>query len=379
MHRLQISLDGSKRTSVISIGRGLRREVGNAISKSNFFKPRRVLLISNNRVFNLFGKDVISGLKREGLQIFEWLMPEGERFKSFRVLEQAVMFLGNNGFERNDLVLALGGGVVGDLAGFTAAIYLRGVPIIQVPTTLLAQIDSSVGGKTGINLPVGKNMVGAFHQPPLVVIDTETLLTLPKRELVAGFCEMVKQSLIASQNLFDSTTTLLREMKIDKSILQNAEFEELIAAQCGFKAAIVANDEREASGRSDAKSRRILNFGHTTAHALEAVTAYKRFRHGEAVGYGILVAGEISKNLGMLRPDALESLRQAVRACGPLPLANDIEINRLMTAMKSDKKSIAGSVKWVLLKGIGKGHIVDGREVRTQILRKALSDGLRPL
>ena len=166
MHRLQISLDGNKRTSIISIGPGLRREVGNAISKSSFFKSRRVLVISNNRVFNLFGKDVISSLKSQGLQIFEWLMPEGEKFKSFRVLEQAVMFLGNNGFERDDLVLALGGGVVGDLAGFTAAIYLRGVPIIQVPTTLLAQIDSSVGGKTGINLPVGKNMVCLLYTSP---------------------------------------------------------------------------------------------------------------------------------------------------------------------------------------------------------------------
>src|SRR6476646_152490 len=194
------------------------------------------------------------------------------RFKAFSVLGKAVSFLGTKRFERNDLNVALGGGVVVDLAGFTAAVYLRGVPFVQVPTTLLAQIDSSVGGKTGINLPVGKNMVGAFHQPPLVVIDPETLLTLPKRELVSGFCERVKQSLIASQELFDSTTKLLREMKSDSRVLQSVRFEELIAAQCSFKASIVANDEREASARSDAKSRRILNFGHTTAHALEAVT-----------------------------------------------------------------------------------------------------------
>ena len=376
MHRLQISLDGNKRTSVISIGRGLRREVGNAISKSSFFKSRRVLVISNNRVFNLFGKDVISSLRRQGLQIFEWLMPEGEKFKSFRVLEQAVMFLGNNGFERNDLVLALGGGVVGDLAGFTAAIYLRGVPIIQVPTTLLAQIDSSVGGKTGINLPVGKNMVGAFHQPPLVVIDTETLLTLPKRELVAGFCEMVKQSLIASQKLFDSTTTLLREMKTDKSILQGAEFEELIAAHCGFKAAIVANDEREASGRSDAKSRRILNFGHTTAHALEAVTNYRVFRHGEAVGYGMLVAGEMSKNLGLLRQEKLELLREAVQLCGPLPKAADLDVNEIIRSLQHDKKSVGGEINWVLLEDIGQPKIFPGSLISAKLLRLSLRTGL---
>jgi 3-dehydroquinate synthase len=158
-----------------------------------------------------------------------------------------------------------------------------------------------------------------------------------------------------------------------------AEFCATIAAHCRFKASIVTGDERESTARNDARSRKILNFGHTTAHALETVTNYRRFRHGEAVGHGMLVAGEISKNLGMLPPDALESLRQAVRACGPLPVANDIEVNRLIEAMQSDKKSIAGSVKWVLLEGIGKARIVDGREVKTRILRKALRDGLQPL
>jgi len=376
MHRLQISLDGNKRTSTISIGRGLRREVGNAIRESNFFKPRRVLVISNNRVFHLYGKDVISSLKRPGLQIFEWLMPEGERFKSFRVLEEAVIFLAKHGFERNDLVVALGGGVVGDLAGFSAAVYLRGIPFIQVPTTLLAQIDSSVGGKTGINLAVGKNMVGAFHQPSLVVIDTETLLTLPKRELVAGFCEMVKQSLIASQELFDSTTGLLRDMKSDNRVLQSAPFEELIAAQCSFKASIVAGDEREASGRSDAKSRRILNFGHTTAHALEAVTNYRVFRHGEAVGHGMLVAGEISKNLGLLRDEKLELLREAVRLCGPLPKADGLNVNQIIRSLQHDKKSVGGEINWVLLEDIGLPKIVPGSLISTKLLRLSLKAGL---
>jgi len=376
MHRLQILLDGNKQTSTISIGRGLRRKVGNAIRESNFFKPRRVLVISNNRVFHLYGKDVISNLNRSGLQIFEWLMPEGERFKSFRVLEEAVIFLAKQGFERNDLVVALGGGVVGDLAGFSAAVYLRGIPFIQVPTTLLAQIDSSVGGKTGINLAVGKNMVGAFHQPPLVVIDTETLLTLPKRELVAGFCEMVKQSLIASQELFDSTTRLLREIKSDNRVLQSAPFEKLIAAQCSFKASIVAGDEREASGRSDAKSRRILNFGHTTAHALEAVTNYRVFRHGEAVGYGMLVAGEISKNLGLLRDEKLGLLREAVRLCGPLPKAGGLNVNEIIRSLQHDKKSVGGEINWVLLEDIGLPKIVPGSLISAKLLRLSLKAGL---
>src|SRR5215212_7571903 len=165
MHRLEISIKQEARKSEINIGRGVRRELGQLIPLTS---PRRVGIISNERVFELYGRDVRRSLKAAGYKPLEWLMPEGERYKSFRILERAVAFLSENRFERNDLVLALGGGVVGDLAGFSAAIYLRGLPLILIPTTLLAQIDSSVGGKTGINLPVGKNLAGAFHQPSSV-------------------------------------------------------------------------------------------------------------------------------------------------------------------------------------------------------------------
>src|SRR5439155_13101588 len=195
-------------------------------------------------------------------------------------------------------------GVVGDLAGFAAATYLRGIAFVQVPTTLLAQIDASVGGKTGVNLPAGKNLVGAFHQPHLVVIDIQTLRTLPQRELTAGWCEAVKQGAVGSRRLFDQTDRLLSSNGTDFSLCfekeeSQTEVCDAIAAHCSFKAAIVAGDEREDIGRTDRRSRRILNFGHTTAHALEKLTGYRRFRHGEAVGYGILVAGEISKNVGI--------------------------------------------------------------------------------
>src|SRR4030095_2359525 len=163
MHFLRISLKGTNRTSEITINRGIRRDLGLAIRSRKHFSPRRVLVVSNERVFGLYGLDVITSLRQARFRVFEFLMPEGERYKSFRVLEQIVLFLAENGFERNDLVLALGGGVVGDVAGFAAAVYLRGIEFVQVPTTLLAQIDSSVGGKTAVNLPVGKNMVGAFY------------------------------------------------------------------------------------------------------------------------------------------------------------------------------------------------------------------------
>ncbi|HEX6717921.1 MAG TPA: 3-dehydroquinate synthase family protein, partial [Pyrinomonadaceae bacterium] len=277
----------------------------------------------------------------------------------------------------DDLVMALGGGVVGDLAGFSAAIYLRGLALAQVPTTLLAQIDSSVGGKTGINLPTGKNLVGAFHQPSSVFIDTETLATLPARELVSGFCEMVKQSLISDQALFDMTVQYLQKQRSKRDFLSSPEFEDLIAAHCGFKVSIVANDERESTSRTDVKSRRVLNFGHTTAHALETITNYRFFRHGEAVGYGMLVAGELSRNLGLIDSGELKSLREAVDLCGPLPSADNLDTNEIIRALKHDKKSVDGQINWVLIEGIGRPKIVEGRLISAKSLRSALRAGLQ--
>jgi 3-dehydroquinate synthase len=376
MHRLEISLNQDTRTSEINIGGGIRRKLGQMLPLK---APRRAGIISNKRVFELYGREVVRSLKAEGCKIFEWLMPEGERYKSFRMLEKAVTFLSENRFERSDLVVALGGGVVGDLAGFSAAIYLRGVPVVQVPTTLLSQIDSSVGGKTGINLPVGKNLVGAFHQPASVFIDTETLMSLPQRELVSGFCEMVKQSLISDRKLYDMTVDCLQKTAAKRDFLLSSEFEDLIAAQCGFKASIVANDERESTSRSDAKSRRVLNFGHTTAHALEAITSYRTFRHGEAVGYGMLVAGELSKNLGLIDAGDLELLRDAVKLCGPLPRAEHLDSNRIIRALQHDKKSVDGQINWVLLEGIGRPRIVEGRLISAKALRVSLRAGLKSL
>jgi 3-dehydroquinate synthase len=374
MHRLEISLNQQARKSEINIAAGIRRSLGQSLSVK---PPRRVGLVSNERVFELYGRDVKRSLKSAGFTALDWLMPEGERYKSFRSLEKAVTFLSENRFERDDLVLALGGGVVGDLAGFAAAIYLRGLALVQVPTTLLSQIDSSVGGKTGINLPTGKNLVGAFHQPSQVFIDTETLVSLPPRELVSGFCEMVKQALISDASLFEMTVACLQKQAHERDFLLSPEFEKLIAAQCGFKASIVANDERESTSRTDTKSRRVLNFGHTTAHALETITDYRYFRHGEAVGYGMLVAGELSRNLGLIDSGELESLRDAVRLCGRLPRADHLDTNQITGALKHDKKSVGGQINWVLLEGIGRPRIVEGRLISAKSLRHSLRAGLR--
>jgi 3-dehydroquinate synthase len=310
-------------------------------------------------------------------------MGDGERHKNLRAAERALAFFAACKLERSDAVVALGGGVVGDLAGFAAAVYLRGIAFLQAPTTLLAQIDASVGGKTAVNTREGKNLIGAFHQPRAVVISTDVLQTLPGRELTAGFCEAIKQGAIGSSCLFAQTRRFLVAAKMNKNA---REFERtparaddlaaLIAAQVAFKAKIVTADEREDVGRTDARSRRILNFGHTAAHALEAVTHYRRFRHGEAVGYGMIVAGEISNRLGMLDSSELESLRACIRLAGRLPRADDLDERAILRAIATDKKSVGGHLRWVLLERIGRARIVGAEEIPPHVVRAALHAAL---
>jgi len=359
----------------IRIGRGILSEAGK-VARDCLGKPaQRVAMISNAKVFSLYGTEVLKSLEASGFSVSHWLIGDGERNKSIRTAEGALKFLNEMRLQRSDVVVALGGGVVGDLAGFAAAIYLRGVPFIQIPTTLLAQIDSSVGGKTGVNLPTGKNLIGSFHQPSAVILDVETITTLPSRELVAGWCETIKQGAVGTRKLFKQTTDLLRIFD-SKRVLISSQLEDLIASHCAFKASIVAADEREDIARRDHRSRRILNFGHTIGHALEAVTKYRRFRHGEAVGHGILVAGELSKNLGLLEQSELELLRQGVNLCGPLPLASDLDMKAIADATMLDKKSAGGHVQWVLLERIGRARIVDGKEISPLVVRQSLHDAL---
>ncbi|HEX7177742.1 MAG TPA: 3-dehydroquinate synthase [Pyrinomonadaceae bacterium] len=370
LRRVRVRLGGGAEYS-IEIGAGALDHLGEAARRVLHAKARRVALVSNRLVFDLYGARAEESLRAAGFTVAHWLMGDGERHKTLRTAERALEFLSAAGIERSDAVVALGGGVVGDLAGFAAALHLRGVAFLQAPTTLLAQIDSSVGGKTGVNTHAGKNLVGVFHQPRAVVVDTETLRTLPARELTAGWCEAVKQGAAGDLKLFRRTVKFLAE-ESEEARSREDELIELIAAHCEFKARIVAGDEREDLDRADAGSRRILNFGHTVGHALEAVTGFRRFRHGEAVGYGMLVAGEISKKLGMLAASELECLREAVRLAGRLPRAGDISEERIRHALLRDKKSVNGRVLWVLLEGLGRAALVDGSEVSARVLRDAL-------
>src|SRR2546421_4762023 len=312
MLRVEVCLKGG-RSYPVEVGAGSLSSLG-AVARAHLAsEARRVALVSNRRVFELYGARAVASLSGAGFWVAHWLMGDGERFKTLRTAERALGFLSESCLERSDAVVALGGGVVGDLAGFAAAVYLRGIAFVQAPTTLLAQIDSSVGGKTGVNTRAGKNLVGAFHQPAAVLIDTETLRTLPPRELTAGWCEAIKQGAVGDRKLFERTKKFLvneshesqrrdtdeRDRRRDKGrderrvkkqvegrdeerlarhgderrlARRDEELAGIIAAQCAFKAGIVSGDEREEVGRTDARSRRVLNFGHTVGHALEAVT-----------------------------------------------------------------------------------------------------------
>lgn len=376
---VDVSLAGKSSRYRVQIGRDLLAHVGDHTREVLGSQSSRVAVISNQTVFDLYGQRVVNGLEASDFRVASWLMGNGERFKSLTTLEKTLQFLSSAGLERTDSVIALGGGVVGDLAGFAAAVYLRGIPLIQVPTTIIAQIDSAVGGKTAVNLRGGKNLVGAFHQPRAVITDVETIKTLPARELVSGWCEAIKNGAVGSRNLFDQTVMFLTTAKTGTDADSAGTLPTLIKAHCRFKAGVVRGDEREDAKRTDNRSRRVLNFGHTIGHALEAVTHYRRFRHGEAVGHGMLVAGEISKNLGLLAASELKLLREGIRVAGPLPPAADLTANDILDLVRTDKKIVGGEVQWVLLEGIGKPRIVPGKEIPSRLISEALRMGLKPI
>jgi 3-dehydroquinate synthase len=338
---------------------------------------RKAAIISNPTVFGLYGQKVRRSLNKAGFDVSVWLMKDGERYKNLRSLEKALIHLNARRLSRDDFVIALGGGVVGDLAGFAAAVYLRGIRFLQMPTTLLAMIDSSVGGKTGINTEFGKNLVGAFHRPSGVLIDVDTLHTLPGREVTAGFCEAIKQGALSGDALFSETAEYLSDFQRTKGLVSTEALINLIANQVEFKASIVRQDETEKTDRNDAKSRKILNFGHTFGHALEKVTNYRRLRHGEAVGYGMMLAGELSKNLDLLSQNELKSFNDVVHRSGRLPSIADIDSGSIFEALKYDKKSAGGALNWILLKGIGKPLIVSEKDIPKSALTKAVKSVLK--
>lgn len=374
LFQLTVNTPGRSAKYKILVDQGTLAQAGNVARKVLGEPATRAAVISNARVFSLYGGEVLRSLKKD-FRVRHWLMGDGERFKSIRTAENALAFLASCSLDRTDCVIALGGGVVGDLAGFAAATYMRGIPLIQIPTTLLAQVDSSVGGKTAVNMRSAKNLIGSFHQPSAVIIDTLTLGTLPARELTSGLCELLKQGAVSGRPLFLKTTDFLRRFRSGGTLISPV-MTELIASHIAFKAEIVANDEREESGRTDRRSRKILNFGHTVGHALETVTKYRKLRHGEAVGHGILAAAVLSRNVGLLKQSELELLQQGLHLCGQLPPVGGVDEKALIEAISHDKKRSAGNLQWVLLERIGRPRIVSEKEIGPTAIRKSLREAL---
>jgi 3-dehydroquinate synthase len=296
----------------------------------------RAALISNARVHSLYGRVIERSFRQAGFRVSTHLIGDSERSKSLRTAETVWTFLIANRFERGDVVVALGGGVVGDLAGYAAASYLRGVRYVQIPTTLLAQIDSSVGGKTAVNHRLGKNLIGAFHQPQAVIIDPSVLGTLAQREFQAGMYEALKYGIIRDASLAESIVAF-----------DPAHMVDLIARCCEIKADVVATDERESG------LRQILNFGHTIGHALEAVTGYRRLKHGEAVGYGMKAATWMASNVGLLSQIDMKRITESVDALGRLPQINDLKAGDIVAAIQHDKKVAGGRPTFVLPLRVG--------------------------
>jgi 3-dehydroquinate synthase len=332
-----------ERSYPIYIGAGL-------IGESGLYRPHlagsQVMIVSNETVAPLYLEPVLGAL--EGLRVARVVLPDGEAYKTQAVLDRIYDALLEQRFGRDCTLIALGGGVVGDMAGFAAACYQRGVDFIQVPTTLLAQVDSSVGGKTGINHPLGKNMIGAFHQPRAVIIDTATLDTLPDRELSAGLAEVIKYGLIGDPAFFDWIDARMADLRgRDPAALAEA-----IRRSCEAKARVVAADERESG------SRALLNLGHTFGHAIETGAGYGNWLHGEAVGAGMCMAADLSTRLGWLDADALDRVRRVVAAAG-LPTAppEGLSAERFLELMAVDKKVLEGRLRLVLLRAIGEAVV----------------------
>lgn len=317
-------------------------------------RSQQVLVVSNKVIADLYLEPVLKGL--EGLQCDVLLLDEGEQHKNLTTLNLIFDELLARGHNRTTTLVALGGGVVGDMVGFAAACYQRGVDFIQVPTTLLSQVDSSVGGKTAVNHALGKNMIGAFYQPKAVIIDTNVLNSLPQRELSAGLAEVIKYGLIRDRDFYQwLQSNMPGLMQRNPELLAEA-----IERSCINKAEVVADDETEQGNRA------LLNFGHTFGHAIETATNYSSWLHGEAVGAGMMMAAQFSADLGWLANDELEPLRAMLEAAGlPTTPPSTMAADDFLQLMARDKKVLSGAIRLVLLKSVGEAVVTEDFSIET--------------
>jgi 3-dehydroquinate synthase len=357
---VRFEVAAGSRTSSVWIGDGLSERLPALLEEARVGARRFV--VSNPTIWKLHGERLQALTAAEPI-----LIPDGERYKTLQTTARIYDALIRAGADRACAVIAAGGGVIGDVAGFAAATYLRGVTLVQVPTTLLAQVDSSIGGKVGVNHALGKNLIGAFHQAAVVAIDPAFLRTLPRREFRSGLYEVVKYGMIASRGLFDRIANGSKAVFArDPEVLLPA-----IVESCRIKGGVVSADERESG------PRRVLNYGHTVGHALESVTRYRRFRHGEAVAYGMLAAAELAAVRGALAPRDRQALADLIAVLGPLPAINDLSAAQVIEAIRHDKKVVSGRLHFVICIEIGATTIVDD-VTETELTSVLRSMGLKP-
>ncbi|HEX7793931.1 MAG TPA: 3-dehydroquinate synthase [Vicinamibacterales bacterium] len=353
MEPVRIPVTTPSRQYAITLADGVLDRLARILDDARL--PARRFVVSSPVVWRFHGQRFAKAVSAESI-----IVPDGERFKQLATVSRVYDALIRANADRASTLITFGGGVIGDLAGFAAATYLRGIALVHVPTTLLAQVDSAIGGKVGVNHALGKNLIGAFYQPQAVVVDPSVLGTLPRREFRAGLYEVIKYGMTSSPSLFD------RIGKERKAIFarQPEMLAEVIGESCRIKADVVAADEKESG------LRRILNFGHTAGHALEAVTKYRRYRHGEAVAYGMLVIADLAVARGALAERDRKALADLIASLGPLPPISDVPIGPMIEAMQHDKKMVAGRLHVVLPTAIGATTIVD--DVTEKEMKKAL-------
>jgi 3-dehydroquinate synthase len=351
LHCEKVNVELKERSYEILVGRKTLQRLGCRVIE---FRPSRIGIVSNKTIFSLFSDIVLKSLNSSGLKAEVFLIPDGEEYKDLLWANYLYGELLNHTFDRDSLLIALGGGVVGDITGFVASTYMRGIKYIQVPTTLLSQVDSSVGGKTGVNHPLGKNMIGTFYQPSLVLVDVDTLKTLPQREFISGMAEIIKYGVIADRNLFDS----LEHERADIVHLGDVLIH-IIKRSCEIKAGIVSKDEREAGLRT------ILNYGHTIGHAIETVTDYRRFLHGEAITLGMCAAARLAVHMNVFNRDEADRVKRLIELFRlPTTIPEDVDTSHLIDTMGLDKKAKAGRLRFVLPEKIGQVRIEENIPVQ---------------
>jgi 3-dehydroquinate synthase len=346
----------------IWVGEGLLSNAGVLLSKSGFDVPP--IVITNAKVWRLHGLTLERSLEKAFGPFTILRIGDGERFKNHETLLKIYDGMFRAKADRRSWILAFGGGVVGDIAGFAAATFMRGIPFAMVPTTVLSQVDSSIGGKVGINVQQGKNLVGAFHQPTAVLTDIGVLKTLPRRELASGLYEAIKGAAIYSEPLVRFV-----EQKLPEILMCGPrEMERVVVDTAKIKAAVVAADEKENG------LRMILNYGHTVGHALESATEYRRFKHGEAVAWGMIAAVQYGRELGLMRPDEATRLIRLIHRVGPLPSLKGISLGYLWNALARDKKFSSGSIRMIMLQRLGEAEVRKG--IEPELLRRFIKNFL---